>query len=313
MGPAWAALTTADRSLVRARLAWGSIDDWNGFATPWADRLRAAWAERPPEGDDPAKSLDVLKSEYAAEARPDLARIHPSWLVRALEGESPAVRRVVADHVALGVASAIAAEAGPVAVGPPHPAALWIALTLWTERLVGGPARRPDDPPVVRLLSLQDGPGAALLLGAVGLTKLALIWSADDPGSDDPGLALDPRLSGRLRPFGEPWPIADLGAVPIAWARHDRGLVAADPRRLPIALGLLTLGRLLADVEAHRARWALQHLPYDLAKSIRARMDLRHPLADPVALLEGESAVLRVASFRMRAEGVLGSSEEEPG
>ena len=56
--------------------------------------------------------------------------------------------------------------------------------------------------------------------------------------------------------------MADLAAV-------DRGRAGG----LAARLGLVSVGRLLAAVEPHRSRWALQHLPYEIAKAIGARIE----------------------------------------
>ena len=58
-------------------------------------------------------------------------------------------------------------------------------------------------------------------------------------------------------------------------ARADvQSIVASKlPRRQPAArIGLLTLSRLLADVEPFRLRWALQHWPYPIVKLTRSLM-----------------------------------------
>src|SRR5690242_11224669 len=41
---------------------------------------------------------DELRADLAAQAHPDLRRVHPTWWVRALQEESPAVRLAVAAH-----------------------------------------------------------------------------------------------------------------------------------------------------------------------------------------------------------------------
>jgi hypothetical protein len=76
-------------------------------------------------------------------------------------------------------------------------------------------------------------------------------------------------------------------------------------------LGLITVGRLLADAEPHRVRWALQHLPYNLAKFTRARVTLTNPRVAGARLLAWEERLFQEASDRLRAEGRLANPEVE--
>jgi hypothetical protein len=69
-------------------------------------------------------------------------------------------------------------------------------------------------------------------------------------------------------------------------------------------LGLITFARLLDVVEPYRVRWALQHLPYPVAKVVRSLMNPKTPPNAPLALWETQ--VLRAAWDRLHAEGALG-------
>src|SRR5690606_31735272 len=64
-------------------------------------------------------------------------------------------------------------DEGPILMHPPHPEALAWALALATERFVGGPPRRANDPPIVRAIAALDGRGHHRLASALGLAKLA--------------------------------------------------------------------------------------------------------------------------------------------
>ena len=75
------------------------------------------------------------------------------------------------------------------------------------------------------------------------------------------------------------------------------------PRRHHAArIGLLTLARLLADLEPFRLRWALQHWPYPIVKLTRSLMSStkRTP-----AILAGETELLKTAWERLTLEGRL--------
>ena len=67
-------------------------------------------------------------------------------------------------------------------------------------------------------------------------------------------------------------------------------------------LGLVTFGRLLAGVEPYRARWALQHLPYGVARRIR-------PLIQAGGEAQGvaERQILRIAWECLIDEGQIRS------
>ena len=140
-------------------------------------------------------------------------------------------------------------------------------LDLWTDRLVGGLPRPGNDPLVVKILTALEPCSLYRILHQAALVKRALVQG------DDPINAADPRF---LR-VAEP----DIDAHP------------QEDRRSTARLGLVTVGRLLTAVEPHRTRWALQHVPYPIAKVIRAEIEWMNPL--PSAWLRGEQKVLQQA------------------
>jgi hypothetical protein len=263
-------LTRADRALLRALAGWGGLDGgrfWAVFTPPWRDRLRDGWLEGVPL---PEAAREGLRAEHAAEALPDLSRIHPSWFVRALQDESPAVRRAVAALAPEPARSAIrhALNFPDVELEPdrpPHPEAIKWVLALWSERLVGGLPRRDDDPPVIVALSRCTQRSLHRLFLMIGLAKRAYAlteWEGSDDSVDLPRRARD---RARIEEFRRRWGEADPRLAQVA-----RGDLAAGPRGQVMPwLGLLTIGRLLTTADPHRARWALQHLPYSDAKIIR--------------------------------------------
>jgi hypothetical protein len=137
------------------------------------------------------------------------------------------------------------------------------------------------------------------LVSATGLAKRAYAL----PRPDDPDGPEGARpLRGRDR--------ARLEHVRVLWARTDPRLVQVARKDLesragglpPFWLGLVTVGRLLADADPHRVRWALQHLPYNAAKFTRARMTFRAESAAGAALIAWETRILRAAWDRLRTE-----------
>jgi hypothetical protein len=305
------ALTTADRALLRAITAWGwpnhdALRFWERFDPAWRHRLEPAGNS----AGDPGLAIEDLRDEHAAEARADLGRVHPSWWIRALQDESPAVRRVAVIHAPEGAREALRSafkldEADLSGEPKPHAEILACALSLWPERLVGGLAERDDDPPVVVALTRPDTVSLRRLLGLVDLAKRSCVPESTEQAS------LSPRDRECLEHFRAGW--VDLDPKRVQAARHDlAGPEGADPSRL----ALVTVGRLLSVVEPHRVRWALQHLPYQAAKYTRLRMTQAMPGLSGDELVAWESRILEAARARLDAEreqgeaGVLGGDGE---
>ncbi len=108
-----------------------------------------AWGP-PGEGE----AVESLRAMLRAEATADLDWIHPTWLLRALQDESPAVRAAVAAHGPPAVRRALLASGGvPAPDRAPHPEVLAWVSALWAERLVGGAVECADDPPAIVALT----------------------------------------------------------------------------------------------------------------------------------------------------------------
>jgi hypothetical protein len=298
-------LSIADAALLSALEGWPAESDsgagsapefWACFASPWRERLVEGWTALPHAGAGPAR--ERLRQEHAAEARPDLSRIHPSWWIRALKEETPAVQRAVVAEAPRAIHDSLRVGLGltPDDLVPgrsPHAGALGCALILWSERLVGDCPVRDHDPPVIAALCRYDLRDVSRLLQAIALVKWALTGEEPPP--------LRPRDRARLDFFrarlGEPNPrIKQL-------ARHDVARHAVASRHEWTRLGLLTIARLLDAAEPYRVRWALQHLPYPIAKFTRTLMNPR-ARADS-SLVAWESVVLRTALDRLVSEGRL--------
>ena len=206
---------------------------------------------------------------HRATARVDLGRVHPSWWVRALREESPAVQRLVAaslaaslrDHLQAGLLLDSQDLVSERAAAPE--VASWV-MALWTERLVGGEAERADDSPAIIVLARLSPRAGYRLCRLAGLCKLIL---AGEPLGGHAGASERVRrewLTGRLANAD-----ADLRTL----ARRDVETSRSSrlpPRHQAARIGLATIARLLADSEQFRLRWALQHWPYPIAKLIRS-------------------------------------------
>jgi hypothetical protein len=238
---------------------------------------------------------------HESSARVDPARVHPSWWVRALQEESPAVQRAV-------TASLPDAVRHPVQAGllldsqdlqserPADPLALRWVLGFWTERLVGGEPDRPDDPPAIVALSRVSPRAGYALCRLAGFCKMLLAGLQPESREGRPSRRerwewLRQRLAAASSEFRtEARREVDAGVSPRIATRHH-----------PARLGLVTFGRLLVESESLRARWALQHWPYPMAKLTRSLMAAA--VGQSSVLLEGETLVLKTAWDRLTLKG----------
>jgi hypothetical protein len=179
-------------------------------------------------------------------------------------------------------------------VEQPHPDALAWAMSLWSERLVGGRAQENNDPPAVAVLASYDGSSLRRLLTLIGMAKLAYGHDSNPPALDR---ARDRARVDQLRRALEP---TEPRLVTVAL--RDVGANTRDSLPDFPQLGLVTIGRLLAVVEQHRVRWALQRLPYNVAKTVRAKISLDVPGVGRRELLTWEDRILSVARTRLDDE-----------
>lgn len=315
VAPAPGASPTADVALVLAARAWAGGDAesdrlWARLDPAWAARLRARRAGL--DGDEslaPEAARDRLLRDHAASARPDPARVHPSWFVRAIRPETRAVRGTVLARAPEAIRALLGRdETDPAGPGRSDPDAVACALALWSERLVGDVGPRDDDPLIVVALTQLHPRARARLARAAGQVKHAFAGATrggGPPPVDEAGLRLKPPDRVRLAFFRRRIGMADPRLVPLA--RADLRAVGADPRRLHDRLGLVTAGRLLAAVEPYRARWSLQHIPYAVAKRTRTAPAPGLPAR---ALVAWESWVLEAAWARLHSEGRIPAPPE---
>jgi len=306
--------TIADRTLILALRAWGGdeLERTRGrFSGPLRERVAAGWAGS--RKATPELAWDELRRDHQASIRPDPARVHRSWYVRALQDESPAVVRAVAANARASIAGAVRgglglAEGDIATDHPADPEAVRWALALYAERMIGDVPGRGDDPPVVVALSRFSPGDLALLARTTGLVKLAFAIEGTRPTPEDEALV---RLTAGdrvglgyfRRHIGE----ADARLVPAA--RLDLAAIDGDRRRGLGRLGLVTFGRLLAAAEPHRARWAVQHLPYPIARLTRVKWPSPLPRRPRTAW---ESWVFEAAWARLLAEQRLRGGPEGP-
>jgi hypothetical protein len=289
-------------------IVWGGGEDpafWQRFRAGWREALEGAVAHQAAAGAAGDAPLEDLRRTHRAQARAEPGGVHPTWWVRALKDESPAVRRVVSARAGPELQPILqhGLGLGPAELEskrPTHPDALRWVLGLWDERVVGDLREGPDEPRVVIALSRLTLRELVTLAEAAGLAKLAL--AGDAPA----------RLRSRLRylfvAFQRGW--GQASPTLRSWARNDYlHFMEGRTRKQDqpwCRLGLITLGRLLAGVEPYRARWALQHLPYAIARMIRPA------IKDPgTTVAASEAQVLRTAWNRLAVEGRIPLSPQE--
>lgn len=292
-------LTTADWALIRllaGREEVVSPEFWRSFRADWGDRLRLAWDSATTENGE--STLNELRLEHAEQARPDLQRVHPSWFIRGLQGESPSVQRVIVARASPSIRETLRVGLGLShedleADRAPHEHALRWALALWTERLVADRPERVDDDLSIVALTRLRARQTFRIVRAAGLAKWAMAGEAP------------PAVRGRERERFDEFERLFRSSAPglRQWAGRDlAGLDRSKPH--PLArLGMVTIARLLDEAEPHRVRWALQHVPYPVAKLMRSLMSTR-PKRDP-ALFRCETEILRIAWDGLRQHGRL--------
>jgi hypothetical protein len=287
--------------LIQAAMVWTPQESeriFNRFPGAWRDRLRSGWAARLSRGEDAAKALESLRAEAASEARPDPASVHESWWNRALQEESDAVRAAIMTSAPGPIREALKAENAEIAPSglSAHPEALQVALSLWAERLVGGPSARSldEEPEVVRLVS-GDAKNLARRLARLSLAKWGYVLACGGPPLKAEAKAnLSDAQKARIERFQALWPNPDPRAGQLGRLDVDHH-VTGKPQDLQ-SLGLVTVARLLASADPHRTRWALQHVPYNLAKFLRSRMGLKTPFIAGDELVSWEESLFRVSA-----------------
>ena len=320
--PTLATTAPADLALVRAIRAWGHSGEAGEGTNPFAflARFSADYRERILEiwfsiaRMTPELAWQTLLRDHQAAARFDPSRVHPSWFVRILNAESPAVRALVTARATGVIRAALDQDPhpGPASITstnhPAHPEAVAWALTLWSERLVGDIPESPSDPPVILALTQFSWRDQYRLVRAVGQVKLAFAIEGLAPhSSDEARVRVRPTDRVRIAYFRRTIGQSDPRLIPIA--RRDFESITAEPSRQFAAVGLLTVARLLKGYDRHRVRWAIQHVPYPIAKrfgKLGSNENLGSTGLSPRALQVWESWILEAAWARLLSEGRLG-------
>jgi len=296
----------SDRALVRAILTWGGDFSAIGsrLSESWQERIETA--RREIVSESPEETSAILLADHQASVRPDFSRIHPTWLVRALRSESGAVQRTVTAHSAEPIRSILRKGLdltdGDLATDrePDAEAVRW-ATKLWSERLVGDVAEIDSDPTVVVALTRLEPKNLFRLVKVCGLVKHAFTIEGNGlSGLDETLVRFTDIDRVRLGFFKRHIGVADPKIV--ALARKDFPVIQGDRRRGHALMGLVTLSRLLGAVEPHRSRWALQHLPYPIARVMRAQSKL---LATSRSIVSWEKWVIDAAWWRLQCEARL--------
>jgi hypothetical protein len=267
----------------------------------------AAWGPAAGAGG-PKEALDLLHRSFRFQGRPDLDRVHPSWWVRALVDESPAVQRLVAANgpparrEALLDALSLDPDDAPPDREPDPEVRAWV-LALWAERLVGGEPLRDGEPPAIVALAGLSPQARFRLFQTVGLAKAVLagldITGHEGPPRRERSAWLAERLASLDRRARD-WALRDLHALISEGSLRGRNLAL---------LGLATAARLLADCDPFRVRWALQHLPYPVAKRVRSLMPAPEKRSGAAARLE--ALLLKTAWRRLTLEGRISPPHPE--
>jgi hypothetical protein len=256
--------------------------------------LAWAWDEQPPE--DRRSAFSRLQEEHAAQAGPDMVRVHPSWWLRALKEEPTSIRRAVAAALPESLREPLydGLNLDNDSLRPsrePDPVALRAVMALWTERLVGDVPERPGESRVIAALTRFDVKSTARLIHLAGLAK----WSLTDVKPP----SMKPKDNERFVLFRAAMGAADSRFHEVA--HRDVESIDKKAPRPVAALGLVTIARMLNAVDPYRVRWALQHLPYPTAKTLRLLMGPTARKAPTLA--RWESDILRAAWDVLQVEG----------
>lgn len=242
------------------------------------------------------EAMVVLREAHEFQRVCDLDRVHDSWVVRALQAETTAVRRVALESLPEQRKERLCAQLGlewaEVSTEiPAHPeVSRWVRIA-WTERLVGDQPLGPNEPKFLHVLTTWSSRKLAKLLFRIGLAKCS--YAAHGLGERSGRLAVEPQEVELVAVFRDSWGerCAALEQVAIG----DLAPLVGNSREQIARLGLITVARLLRCVSARRARWVLQHLPYHIAKLVRPHMTPGVSAAPEASLAAWEERVFELS------------------
>lgn len=271
------------------------------------DRIERLVRERRHSAPDAESLLVSLRDEHREHARPDLSRVHVSWLARGLMSESASVRLTILGGMTGPGRDALMARlqrreadlSTDVAVDP---TIARLARTVALERLIGGPEASEDDPEAIQVLTGPRSAERVRIVAAAALAKAAYQrhWPA--------ARSLAPRAGAAYARFRALWEArSQLDPRLEAVAEKDLARAAsAGGRHARLFAGATTIARLLAPAAPTRVRWALQHVPYECAKVIRGLMQADAPGLSREDLLAWERRILAMARGRDEPSGADG-------
>lgn len=290
-------MSSTDRAFLHAAFVFGGGNEpgLSVFTEPNRSRYQRLLETRG-QAPDRATLLSRLRAIHEAQKRADLTKIHPSWVVRALQAEPSPVQLRVVSQLPVSIRETVAAELAlsQEQINPSkdvesvyHSVALLQAMS----RLVGDQAVSEEDTPAILALTALEPSAAPKMIRRMGMLK----WSATSiPFPETDRIEFD-----RLRPWIdslEPW---DSRFLNVCEAELSR-LKPLDTRALN-RLGLATFSRLLTPADPHRVRWTLQQLSYSTAKTLRSRMGDSAP--DFPLILSEESRLFKATWTALFEEG----------
>jgi hypothetical protein len=282
-------LSLAEQAFLLAIRAWGEGEEPAILLRLGHQQARKLNEQRTRDpAPDPLASLHFI---HDAQISPEPSRIHATWFVRALREESLAVQRVVVAEAVEPLRSTLLRDLQLTEddLRDDRPAireAVEIARSIWTERLVGDAPQRDDDPPLISIISSFKWVSLYRFARIIGLAKISSL-----PIEERDTILLNLTNRKRSEKLHESLDeLSDPRLKKIALLDWQ----ATQPlgRHALAALGLITVGRIMNQADPYRLRWALQHLPYSIAKRLRSIAS--KPQAQVKAVIDWEASIFAV-------------------
>ena len=289
-----------DRAFLDAEFLFGggTQPDLSVFTESSRVRYLDAIQQRSATADRDAEFAN-LRSIFEAQRKADLARIHPSWVARALQDEPRSIRRAVLrclpEPSRRVVALELAMTSEELSTDSTEDNAFYrsLALSQSLSRLVGDVASVEGEAPVVVALTAIEPSAAPRMIRRIGIAKWAITAI---PLPDTERVELE-RWKAWFDALG-PWEPRFRDTCQAELAR----LKTLDSKAVN-RLGFSTFSRLLRTVDSRRARWTIQQIPYSTAKTLQTIMN--HNEADCATLLGEESRLFQATWRALWEEGAI--------
>jgi hypothetical protein len=290
--PSSGSISPSDRALVAALAGWGGAETPALLLRLGHQRARVlADLGKASTLPDPVATLHIA---HEAQLGANASDIHPTWFSRALKEESASIQRTVVSAAVEPLRSLLLQSLDLTTADlqtdrPINPEIAQFVLSLWTERLVGdGPSVEADLPAVTALVTLPPRRLARFVM-LVGLAKLAMLAGSKQAGVDQSEHRQLARFQGMLPEPTDP--------RLLKLASNDWTSARQAGHHAVAILGLSSIGRMLGQADPYRVRWTLQHLPYQVAKRLRAYANGREASID--AVLTWESRFFDLGQARL--------------